>query len=49
MLLEEKVPLIPCIIDVEDVPRVKSAHLADAAAIVGSARRIFNKAALRNP
>jgi predicted RNase H-like nuclease len=48
-LLEEKVPGVLRIIDAEDVPGVKPAHLADAAAILWSARRVFAKAALRIP
>ena len=48
-LLEEKLPGVLRIIDAEDVPGVKPAHLVDAAAILWSARRIFAKAALRIP
>jgi predicted RNase H-like nuclease len=47
-LLEAKVPGVERILDTE-IPGVRPSHKIDAAAFMWTARRIFNRAALRIP
>jgi predicted RNase H-like nuclease len=47
-LLETKVPGIERVLDAE-IPGVRPFHLVDAAVFMWTARRIFNRAAIRIP